>query len=328
MLDNNSKTLSTNGKRPPLRLKKIFCPSMHHRTSKDSHLQEMAISPPLMSPPQPMIHSNNRIYSLVSPTRPTHPSLFMGSGGDNDHDDSVNNQNKRPPVLNSVPPRVSSMPKHRVPRRSTIGTPSNISLHQNKTSMASPPEPPKKSPSRPSKLPRPSVSSRATAPPPPSSKKSSGVSSGAGDRRHSFHVPPLQQSSSLLSSINSVSVSSISAEQGHSRLAELASNSSKSASTSSTTLASFSSSSSSSSSTKKKKRNRQSRAAAAATMPPPQPTLQKSRSTPLRRIKEYNVDYDHQSQMERKRKQRELEELIAGGRRGSTLKLSLTPRGL
>ena len=329
MLDNNSKTLSANGRRPPLRLKKIFCPSMHHRTSKDSHHQEMAISPPLMSPPQPMMHDSNRIYSLVSPTRPTHPSLFMGAGNNNDRDDSDKTQNKRPPVLNSVPPRVSSMPKHRVPRRSTIAAPSSISLNESNTSVSRPPEPPKKSPSRPSRLPRPTVSSRTTASPQPqSSKKSPAVPPRAGDRRHSFHVPPIQEPSSSSTSVNSGSLSSISTAQGHSRLAELASNSSRSASTSSTTLASFSSSSSSSSSTKKKKRNRQSRAAAAATMPPPQPTLQKSRSTPLRRIKAYNVDYDHQSQMERKRKQLELEELIAGGRRGSTLKLSLTPRGL
>ncbi|KAI9263100.1 hypothetical protein BDA99DRAFT_537118 [Phascolomyces articulosus] len=363
MLDNNSKTLSTNGKRPPLRLKKIFCPSMHHRSHKDNH-QEMAISPPLMGPP----HHQNTIYSLVSPTRPTHSSLFMGTGdsatGNNSHHHRGNDDStKRPtPRLNSVPPRVSSMPKQRMPRRSTIGAPRNelpLFQQENKIPITTqyPPEPPKKSSSRPSRLPRPSTSTtRTTEPPRPKTSLAGSISKtstkttvtppsstrgeATNDRRHSFHVPPHKLNSSSLSINNNSSISSIrtAPPANHSRLADIAYQSSISTSTmtSSTTLCSTSSSTSNTSSTsssslskKKKQQNRQSRAAAAATMPPgPQLQLQKSRSTPLRRIKAYNVDYNHQSEMERRRKQKELEELIAGGRRGSTLKLSLTPRGL
>ncbi|KAI9477162.1 hypothetical protein BDB00DRAFT_188619 [Zychaea mexicana] len=309
MLDNNNKTM-TSGKRPPLRLKKIFCPPIHHRSSSKDH-QEMAISPPIIG--QQPIRSKNSFYSLVSPTRTTQPPLFMGGNECS--------------VLNSVPPRVSSMPK-KMPRRSTISAPRNEQQHQHRhqaplRSTTEPPEPPKKSSSRPSRLPRPTNNPRATAPP-----STAATSSGGGDRRHSFHIPPQPSINASVASVRTAPAAP--ASHHHSRLANLANNvSSSSSSSSSTTWSSASSSLTPATSTlAAKKRNRQSRAAAAATMPPPQPLLQKSRSTPLRRIKAYNVDYDHRSEMERKRKQKELEELIAGGRRGSTLKLSLTPRGL
>ncbi|KAI8147877.1 hypothetical protein BJV82DRAFT_593736 [Fennellomyces sp. T-0311] len=139
----------------------------------------------------------------------------------------------------------------------------------------------------------PRVSTRPSRLPRPITTPPSG-----GDRRHSFHIPPPASINASQASVRTAPAAPVS--HTSSRFAEMATT---------------------------KKQKRQSRAAAAATMPPPRP-LQKSRSTPLRRIKAYNVDYDHHSEMERRRKQKELEELIAGGRRGSTLKLSLTPRGL
>ncbi|KAI8091130.1 uncharacterized protein B0P05DRAFT_528917 [Gilbertella persicaria] len=58
-------------------------------------------------------------------------------------------------------------------------------------------------------------------------------------------------------------------------------------------------------------------------------SMETSKSTPLRKIKTYNVPKKLVSaeEEERQRKMQELEDLITG-RRGSTLKLTLTPKGL
>jgi hypothetical protein len=60
-----------------------------------------------------------------------------------------------------------------------------------------------------------------------------------------------------------------------------------------------------------------------------QPCLEASKSTPLRKVKTYNVPKKHNTvqDAENERKMQELEDLISG-RRGSTLKLTLTPKGL
>lgn len=207
-------------KRPPLRLKEILCHS--NRRSKD---EELVISPPLMT---------DNFYSLVSPM-------------DNYYYD-------KKPVLNSVPPRVSSMPRSVVPRPPPV-EPQQQQQQQNDTKTPA---------KRPSRISRPCsrrhsvAASRSTlpadVPPPP--------------------PPPLPNTY------------------------------------------------------EQKRRRRQSRAAdAVAAMPMPHLVLQKSKSTPLR-VKTYNVHPNREAELERQRKQRELEELIAGGRRGSTLKLTLTPRVL
>lgn len=59
-----------------------------------------------------------------------------------------------------------------------------------------------------------------------------------------------------------------------------------------------------------------------------QPCMEASKSTPLRKIKTYNVPKKNIAiDVEKQRKMQELEDLITG-RRGSTLKLTLTPKGL
>ncbi|KAI7894524.1 uncharacterized protein EV154DRAFT_498070, partial [Mucor mucedo] len=59
-----------------------------------------------------------------------------------------------------------------------------------------------------------------------------------------------------------------------------------------------------------------------------QPCMEASKSTPLRKIKTYNVPKKNVAvDVEKERKMQELEDLITG-RRGSTLKLTLTPKGL
>ncbi|KAI9246429.1 hypothetical protein EDC94DRAFT_550658, partial [Helicostylum pulchrum] len=59
-----------------------------------------------------------------------------------------------------------------------------------------------------------------------------------------------------------------------------------------------------------------------------EPCVEASRSTPLRKVKTYNVPKKNTTiDVEKQRKMQELEDLITG-RRGSTLKLSLTPKGL
>lgn len=59
-----------------------------------------------------------------------------------------------------------------------------------------------------------------------------------------------------------------------------------------------------------------------------QPCMEASKSTPLRKIKTYNVPKKNPViDVEKQRKMKELEDLITG-RRGSTLKLTLTPKGL
>lgn len=114
------------------------------------------------------------------------------------------------------------------------------------------------------------------------------------DRRHSFHLPPTNVSAT---SVRTAPPATTFTTPPSSRLADLGN-----------------------------KAKRQSRAAASVAISGA-PVPIKSRSTPMR-VKTYNVNYNPQAEMERVRKQKELEELIAGGRRGSTLKLSLTPRGL
>lgn len=124
------------------------------------------------------------------------------------------------------------------------------------------------------------------------------------DRRHSFHLPPTNTSATSVRTAPPATTTTTTATGAgappSSRLADLGN-----------------------------KAKRQSRAAASvAVSGAPVPVMPvKSRSTPMR-VKTYNVNYNPQAEMERVRKQKELEELIAGGRRGSTLKLSLTPRGL
>ncbi|KAG2235398.1 hypothetical protein INT48_005748 [Thamnidium elegans] len=59
-----------------------------------------------------------------------------------------------------------------------------------------------------------------------------------------------------------------------------------------------------------------------------EPCVEASRSTPLRKVKTYNVPKKSTTiDVEKQRKMQELEDLITG-RRGSTLKLTLTPKGL
>ncbi|GAA5808244.1 hypothetical protein MFLAVUS_001631 [Mucor flavus] len=59
-----------------------------------------------------------------------------------------------------------------------------------------------------------------------------------------------------------------------------------------------------------------------------EPCVEASRSTPLRKVKTYNVPKKNTTiDVEKQRKMQELEDLITG-RRGSTLKLTLTPKGL
>lgn len=59
-----------------------------------------------------------------------------------------------------------------------------------------------------------------------------------------------------------------------------------------------------------------------------QPCMEVSKSTPLRKVKIYNVPKKNTGiDVEKQRKMQELEDLITG-RRGSTLKLTLTPKGL
>ncbi|KAI9313925.1 hypothetical protein BX666DRAFT_561586 [Dichotomocladium elegans] len=239
MLDNPIRTTPTSPRRPPRRLKQIFCPK--HKVQDEP---EMSISPPIMDHP---------MYSLLSPT-------------------FINNrqQHQKPMALNSVPPRVSSMPK----RMATV-----------QPSQAKPkaPHPPRKSTSRPS----------------PAKE----------DRRHSFHLTNASATSVRTAPVASTIVT-----------------------TSSTSSSSSSSSCSSGSTTATSSRfanlgnKRQSRAAASVAASSVVSPI-KSRSTPLR-VKTYNVNYDPKVEKERQRKRKELEELIAGGRRGSTVKLTLTPRNI
>lgn len=249
MLDKNNH----HGGKPSLRLKRLF------GSQRSKNVEGLAISPPLLQ------HAGSSIVdSLVSPTT------------------------LRDPYLNSVPPRVSSMPKHYQQQQQQQQPSSQQPLARRaRAATVSVPNVPKKSGARPSRLPRP-IKVDAAPPPPKKEKRLPPVPSSPlpSSRRHSFASNLRAKAQSNLST-TSVRTASTSLEE--------------------------------------KKRHRQSRAAiAVASLPSPlsPPTPQRSKSTPLR-IKTYNV-YDQ----ERLRKQRELEELISGGRRGSTVKLTLTPRKL